>query len=75
MTGTTKDNIKNRFKRSEGQLNAIIKMIDNETDPKQVMIQISALLSSLENAKIQLIEEYTRERVLKAIEGISDLLK
>ncbi|WKZ29839.1 MAG: metal-sensing transcriptional repressor [Candidatus Dojkabacteria bacterium] len=76
MTPETVEQIKNRFKRSEGQLKAVIKMIEEGSgDPKQVMIQLSAVISSLENAKIQLVEEYTKATIIKSISGISDLLK
>jgi DNA-binding FrmR family transcriptional regulator len=72
----TKDQFINRLKRIEGQVKAVQRMIDEEkSEPKQVLIQFSAIIASLENTKISLVEEYTREKILASLDSLSDMLK
>jgi DNA-binding FrmR family transcriptional regulator len=71
-----KEQVNNRLKRIEGQIKGIQRMVEEEkAEPKQVLIQLSAVIASLENTKISLVEEYTREKILASIDTLSDLLK
>ena len=60
-----------RLKRSEGQLRGIQKMIEEERDCMDIMIQLSAVRSSVDRVIELLItenpEEY-KERIEKAIQ-------
>jgi len=76
MKGDIKKAVINRLRRIAGQIRAIEKMIEeDEQDQKKVLMQLSAATSSLANTKIVLVEEYTKEKLLAAIEDLSDLLK
>lgn len=48
---------------------------EGKADPKQVIVQLSAVIASLENSKILLVEEFTKQKIFDSIKGISDLLK
>jgi DNA-binding FrmR family transcriptional regulator len=70
------EQVRKRFNRSEGQLRAVMKMIEEgQADPKTVISQLNAVISSLENAKIFLVEEYTKKKIFESINNLSDLLK
>lgn len=75
MKKESKDAIINRLKRSEGQIKGVQRMVDEDAEAKQIMIQLSAVIASLENAKIALVEEYTKEKLMASIETLSELLK
>lgn len=76
MKQEVKEGILNRLRRIEGQIRAIEKMVEEDkVEQKQVLMQLSAATSSLENTKIALIEEYTKEKILASLESLSDMLK
>lgn len=76
MQQEVKEKIINRLRRIEGQIRAIQKMVEEEkVEQKQVLIQVSAATSSLENTKIALIEQYTKEKIMASIDSLSDMLK
>lgn len=76
MKTEVKEQLVIRLKRIEGQIRAVQRMIEEDIqDQKQVMMQLSALISSLENTKIVIVEEFTKEKILASIESLSDLLK
>lgn len=76
MKQEAKEQLVNRLKRIEGQIKAVQRMLDEGVaEPKQVMMQLSAVISSLENAKIAMVEEYTREKILSSLDTLSELLK
>ena len=70
------DQLVNRLKRIEGQVKAVQRMLeDGKTEPKQTLMQLSAVISSLETTKIALVEEYTKDKIMASLESLSDLLK
>ncbi|WKZ24240.1 MAG: metal-sensing transcriptional repressor [Candidatus Dojkabacteria bacterium] len=76
MKQEVREQLVNRLKRSEGQVKAVQRMIDDpKTEVKQILIQLSAVISSLENTKIALIEEHTKDKIMASLENLSDLLK
>ncbi len=76
MKQEVKDQLINRLKRIEGQVKAVQRMIDEDkTEPKQTLMQLTAVISSLENTKIALVEEYTKAKVMASLESLSELLK
>ncbi|MCC7304042.1 metal-sensing transcriptional repressor [bacterium] len=76
MKKEVKDQLINRLKRIEGQVKAVQRMIDEEkAEPKQTLMQLTAVISSLENTKIALVEEYTKEKIMASLESLSDMLK
>jgi DNA-binding FrmR family transcriptional regulator len=76
MKQEVKEQLINRLKRIEGQVRAVQKMIDDDnTEAKQTLMQLTAVISSLETTKIALVEEYTKARVMASLESMSELLK
>lgn len=76
MKQEVRDQLINRLKRIEGQVKAVQRMIEEESnEPKQVLTQLTAVISSLETTKIALVEEYTKEKIMASLESLSDLLK
>lgn len=76
MKQEVKDGLLNRLRRIEGQVKAVQRMIDEEkSEQKQVLMQLSAVISSLENTKIALVEEYTKASIMASIENLSEMLK
>ena len=43
-------NVKNRLKRSEGQIRGVLKMMEEEKDCKDVVTQLSAIRTSIDRA-------------------------
>lgn len=76
MKEEVRDQLINRLKRIEGQVKAVQRMIEEDkNEPKQVLTQLTAVISSLETTKIALVEEYTKEKIMSSLESLSDLLK
>lgn len=76
MKKEIKEQLINRLKRIEGQVKAVQRMIDEDTvEPKQTLMQLTAVISSLETTKIALVEEYTKDKIMSSLESLSDLLK
>jgi DNA-binding FrmR family transcriptional regulator len=70
------DQLVNRLKRIEGQVKAVQRMLEDEkVEPKQTLMQLTAVISSLETTKIALVEEYTKDKIMASLDSISDLLK
>lgn len=70
------DQLVNRLKRIEGQVKAVQRMLeDDKTEAKQTLMQLTAVISSLETTKIALVEEYTKDKIMASLESMSDLLK
>jgi len=64
-----------RIKRIEGQVRGIARMIEARQDPRQIVIQISAIAAALDTIKIHIVEEATKKKLLESIETLSELLK
>ena len=50
MSGLYEKNIKNRLKRSEGQIRGVLSMMEEEKDCRDVVTQLKAIRSSLDRA-------------------------
>ncbi|PJB22678.1 CsoR family transcriptional regulator [Candidatus Dojkabacteria bacterium CG_4_9_14_3_um_filter_150_Dojkabacteria_WS6_41_13] len=76
MKQEIKEQLINRLKRIEGQVKAVQRMIeDDKVEAKQTLMQLTAVISSLETTKIALVEEYTKEKIMASLESLSELLK
>jgi len=76
MKQEIKEQLINRLKRIEGQVKAVQRMIeDDKVEAKQTLMQLTAVISSLETTKIALVEEYTKEKIMASLESHSELLK
>ena len=65
--------IQNRVSRVEGQVRGVKKMdVGNENEDK-VMIQLQAVISSLESLKTQLMKEQMKQALLEDVKKTLDL--
>jgi len=74
-TPDKQDKMQNRMKRLEGQVRGISRMIEEKQDPKQIIIQISAVMAGLETVKVHIVEEAMKKKIMESLENLSDLLK
>jgi DNA-binding FrmR family transcriptional regulator len=56
----TKD-LKDRLKSVKGQVEGILKMLDEETDPDQILNQFKAVKQAFDNAQFLLLDEVFRK--------------
>jgi CsoR family transcriptional regulator, copper-sensing transcriptional repressor len=67
--------IQNRVNRIEGQVGGVKRMIKSNTDEDKVMIQLQAVISSLESLKLELVKKQMKESLVEDIReslGLSD---
>jgi DNA-binding FrmR family transcriptional regulator len=53
--------LKKRFSTVKGQIEAIVKMLDEETDPDKILIQVKAADHGLQKARHLLLDEVFRK--------------
>ncbi len=49
------DKVKNRLRRAEGQIRGTLKMLEDEKDCKEVITQLSAIRSAIDNTMITIV--------------------
>ena len=59
--------IQNRVSRIEGQIGGIKKMIVKNTEEQKVMIQLQAIISSLESLKLELVKKQMKETLVEDV--------
>lgn len=59
--------IQNRVSRIEGQIGGIKKMIVKNTEEEKVMIQLQAIISSLESLKLELVKKQLKETLVEDV--------
>jgi len=67
--------IQNRVNRIEGQIKGIKRMMMSDTEEDKVMIQLQAVISSLESLKLELVQKQMKESLMEDIKkslGLSD---
>lgn len=64
--------IRNRLKSIEGQVNGIVKMLDEERDPEDILLQFKATLKGLEKAQFLLLDEVYRKALAIKIVNLID---
>jgi len=67
--------IQNRVNRIEGQIKGIKRMMLSDTEEDKVMIQLQAVISSLESLKLELVQKQMKESLMEDIKkslGLSD---
>ncbi|MFL0247380.1 metal-sensitive transcriptional regulator [Candidatus Clostridium stratigraminis] len=57
----TKKDVQNRLRRIEGQVKGIEKMIDNEANCKDILIQIAAIRSALNKVGGIVLENFAKD--------------
>ncbi|MGI6423464.1 MAG: metal-sensing transcriptional repressor [Candidatus Dojkabacteria bacterium] len=59
--------IQNRVSRIEGQIGGIKRMINTEVSEEKVMIQLQAVISSLESLKLELLKKQMKDSFIENI--------
>jgi DNA-binding FrmR family transcriptional regulator len=62
-TATTKDDIRKRLARIEGQIRGISRMVEEDTYCIDVLTQVSAATKALHSVSIRLVDEHLRHCV------------
>lgn len=61
--------ILNRISRSEGHLKAVRRMVENERDCSEVLIQLAAVKAELTNASKEILKRYVQDTIDDAVEN------
>jgi len=67
--------IDQRLRRIEGQVRGIEKMCQSGLEVSKILIQLQAVISSLESVKTELIKKEIKEKLLENIDSTIDLIK
>jgi DNA-binding FrmR family transcriptional regulator len=62
-------NVRDRLIRSEGHIRGIIKMIDNEKECPEILIQIAAVKAALEKAGELILEDHIEHCLIEAVKS------
>ena len=65
----TKDQLRNRLKRIEGQVRGVERMVEQERYCIDVLTQISAIQAALDKVALGLLDQHTAHCVLHAADG------
>lgn len=65
--GPKKDDLERRLKRIEGQVRGIQKMIDEDRYCVDILVQIAAIKSAMQQVGLSLLESHTRGCVADAL--------
>jgi len=65
--------IQNRVSRVEGQIKGVKKMVLGNENEDRVMIQLQAVISSLESLKMQLIKEQMKQALVEDVKKTLEL--
>jgi len=67
--------IQDRLHRIEGQVRGIEKLIESNSEAEKIIMQLDAVISSLESTKLELIKAEIKRALLAKIDGVVSLLK
>ncbi|WP_018924358.1 metal-sensing transcriptional repressor [Salsuginibacillus kocurii] len=70
--GTYEEPLKQRLKRAEGQLRGVLKMMEEEKECKEVIMQLSAARSALDRATAMLVATNLEQCVREQVQGEED---
>jgi len=59
--------VQNRVSRVEGQVKGIKRMMNEEVDEGKLMIQLQAVISSLESLKLELLKTQMKESLVEDV--------
>ncbi len=62
-------NIRDRLVRAEGHLRGIIKMIDEDKECPDILLQIAAVKAALEKTSVILLEDHIEHCLLEAVKS------
>ena len=55
-----KSNLEKRFLKIEGHVRAVNKMIQEDKDCEDILIQISAIIAALKSSSVEILQEHIR---------------
>jgi DNA-binding FrmR family transcriptional regulator len=64
--------LKNRLSRAEGQIRGIIKMIENDSDCRNIVTQLSAVRSAIDKTMAHIVAANLEECIIKEYEKGAD---
>lgn len=67
--------IDERLRRIEGQVRGIEKMYNNQEPVDKLIVQLQAVISSLESVRTELIKQEIKDQILDNIDEAIDLIK
>lgn len=62
----SKENIKHRLSRIEGQLRGVQKMIDTDRDCREILQQLIAIRAGVQSASLSFMQDVARDCLLNA---------
>jgi DNA-binding FrmR family transcriptional regulator len=68
---TTKDEIKKRLSRIEGQVRGVTKMVDGDRDCHEIIQQLAAIRSAVQQVSLVVVRSYAAQCLLEPHEGES----
>ncbi|MCP5100282.1 MAG: metal-sensitive transcriptional regulator [Chloroflexi bacterium] len=60
-----KSDLFKRLRRVEGQVRGVQKMLDDDRDCKEIIQQLTAIRSAVQNARLQILRGYAKECLLQ----------
>lgn len=67
--------LQDRLSRIEGQVRGVSKMAESQEAPEKIMVQVSAIISSLESVKIEIIKSQMKKKLLEELDNVVNMLK
>lgn len=64
-----------RLHRIEGQIRGIEKLIEKNTEARLILIQIEAVISSLNSLKLEIVKKEVKDSLLKQLDTVVGMLK
>ena len=59
-----KDDLQKRLRRIEGQVRGVQKMLDDDRECQEIIQQLTAVRSAVQNARLQFLRDYARDCLL-----------
>ncbi len=67
--------IQDRLHRIEGQLRGVERLIEEGEDVQKVLMQMEAIISSLQSAKLELVKAEMKKTLLAQLDNVVSMLK
>jgi len=67
--------ISDRLNRVEGQIRGIEKLISEGESTEKIIPQLQAIISGIENVKLEMIKDQMKKQLLSELDKVVDLLK
>lgn len=64
-----------RLHRIEGQIRGIEKLIEKNTETRLILVQLEAVISSLNSLKLEIVKKEVKDSLLKQLDTVVGMLK